>query len=104
ATSLLLGAAGAAGAGDAGGHPALMAIAGRYSDAGLAVRRVAGGSAVEKALARVAARPDAIVATAAAAAEAERAWESAGRPGVLRLLSDDPDPVAVRLGVRPWRH
>src|SRR5207247_245314 len=75
AQSLLLAADEAAGAGDASEHPALMAIAGRYSDAGLAVRRVAGGSAVEKALARVAARPDAIVATAAAAAEAERAWE-----------------------------
>jgi len=104
AQSLLLAADEAAGAGDASEHPALMAIAGRYSDAGLAVRRVAGGSAVEKALARVAARPDAIVATAAAAAATERAWERAGRPGVLVLLSDDPDPVAVRLDVRPWGH
>src|SRR6058998_229970 len=84
--------------------PALTAIASRYSDAGLAVRRVTGGSAVEKALARVAARPDAIVATAAAAAATERAWERAGRPGVLVHLSDDPDPVAVRLDVRPWGH
>ncbi len=83
--------------------PALTAIASRYSDAGLAVRRVS-GSAVEKALARVAARPDAIVATAAAAAATERAWERAGRPGVLVHLSDDPDPVAVRLDVRPWGH
>ena len=84
--------------------PALTAIASRYSDAGLAVRRVTGGSAVEKALARVAARPDAIVATAAAAAATERAWERAGRPGVLVHLSDDLDPVAVRLDVRPWGH
>src|SRR5439155_1427395 len=28
--------------------------------------------------------------------------ERAGRPGILALLSDDPDPVAVRLDLRPW--
>ena len=80
----------------------LDAIVGRYSEAGLAVRRVTGGSAVEKALARADPTPDAIVATVGAAATVERAWERAGRPGLLVLLSDDPDPVAVRLDLRPW--
>jgi len=46
--------------------------------------------------------PDAIVATAGTAATVERAWERAGRPGILVLLSDDPDPIAVRLDLRPW--
>src|SRR5206468_4830741 len=32
----------------------------------------------------------------------EQAWERAGRPGLLATLSDDPDPVAVRLDLRPW--
>jgi len=85
-------------------HPALSAIAERYSDAGLAVRRVASGAAVEKALAHAAAPPDAIVAAPTVAAVVERAWQRAGRPGVLVLLSDDPDPVAVRLDLRPWGH
>src|SRR5438270_250129 len=26
----------------------------------------------------------------------------AGRPGVLTSLSEDPDPIAVRLDLRPW--
>ena len=99
AQSLLLAAAD--GEGKRAASP-LDAIVGRYSDAGLAVRRVTGGSAVEKALARADSPPDAIVATAGAAATAERAWERAGRPGILALLSDDPDPVAVRLDLRPW--
>ncbi|HYL20315.1 MAG TPA: dephospho-CoA kinase [Gemmatimonadales bacterium] len=96
ARALLLAAA------EASGHPALNAIAARYTDAGLTVRRVTGAaSTIEKALAR-APRPDAIVATAAAAAAAEQAWTHAGRHGVLVTLSDDPDPVAVRLDLRPW--
>ncbi|HEX4575091.1 MAG TPA: dephospho-CoA kinase, partial [Gemmatimonadales bacterium] len=83
------------------GHPALNAIAARYGDAGLSVRRVKGGTAaLAAAMAR--ARPDATVATAAAAAAAEEAWQQAGRPGVLVYLSEDPDPVAVRLDLRPW--
>jgi dephospho-CoA kinase len=83
------------------GHPALNAIAARYGDAGLSVRRVTGGAvALGAAVAR--ARPDATVATAAAASAAEQAWQKAGRPGVLLYLSDDPDPVAVRLDLRPW--
>ena len=36
------------------------------------------------------------------AGRAVAAWERAGRPGVLVLLTDDPDPVAVRLDLRPW--
>ena len=84
-------------------HPALSAIGARYGDAGLAVHRVADSrSALEKALQRPDERPDAIVATHPAASAAEQAWTRAGRPGVLAYLSDDPDPVAVRLDLRPW--
>jgi hypothetical protein len=83
-------------------QPTLNPIAARYADAGLAVRRVTGdAAAIERALGQ-AAGPDAIVATAAAAAAAEQAWAHAGRPGVLTFLSEDPDPVAVRLDLRPW--
>ncbi|MGH7645322.1 MAG: hypothetical protein ACREMR_07020, partial [Gemmatimonadales bacterium] len=32
------------------------------------------------------------------------AWEKAGRPGALLYLGPDPDPVAVRLDLRPWGH
>src|SRR5213080_3627516 len=86
-----------------GGRPArVLPIAARYADAGLAVRRVTGdAAAIERALGQAAA-PDAIVATAAAAAAAEQAWADAGRRGVLTSLSEDPDPVAVRLDLRPW--
>src|SRR5438876_10983173 len=49
-------------------------------------------------------RPDGVVATMAAGPDVQAAWEHAGRPGVLALLSDDPDPVAVRLDLRPWGH
>ncbi|PYP35393.1 MAG: dephospho-CoA kinase [Gemmatimonadetes bacterium] len=80
----------------------LNPIAARYADAGVAISRVSGSAAaIEKALSR-GAPPDAIVATAAAASAAEQAWERAGRPGVLAALSADPDPVAVRLDLRPW--
>src|SRR2546428_25622 len=83
-------------------QPTLTPIAARYADAGLAVRRVTGdAAAVEKALGQPA-PPDAIVATAAAAPAAEQAWTRVGRRGVLTSLSDDPDPVAVRLDLRPW--
>src|SRR5438034_581067 len=83
-------------------QPTLNPIAARYADAGLAVRRVTGdAAAIERALGQPAA-PDAIVATAAAAAAAEQAWADADRPGVLTFLSEDPDPVAVRLDLRPW--
>jgi dephospho-CoA kinase len=80
----------------------LAAITARYADAGVTVRRAAGSTALEKALARAGGTPDAIVATTAASRDAVAAWERAGRPGVLVLLSDDPDPVAVRLDLRPW--
>ncbi len=84
-------------------HPALTAIGARYGDAGLAVRRVTDNTAaLDKALDRPGERPDAIVALHPAAPAAERAWTRAGRPGVLTYLSDDPDPVAVRLDLRPW--
>jgi dephospho-CoA kinase len=83
-------------------QPTLNPIAARYAAAGLAVRRVTGdAAAIEKALGQ-AVPPDAIVATAAAAPAAQQAWAHAGRPGVLTFLSDDPDPVAVRLDLRPW--
>ncbi|HYK81650.1 MAG TPA: dephospho-CoA kinase [Gemmatimonadales bacterium] len=83
--------------------PALSAIAARYTDAGLSVHRVAAtAAALGQALGSRGSRPDAIVATAAAARAAAAAWERAGRPGVLASLSDDPDPVAVRLDLRPW--
>jgi len=84
-------------------HPAFTAIAARYGDAGLVVRRATDRpAALEKALGRPDERPDAIVAAHPAAAAAEQAWTRAGRPGVLTYLSDDPDPVAVRLDQRPW--
>jgi len=84
-------------------HPALDAISARYTDAGLAVRRVPDSSAaLEKALERPDEPPDGIVAVHPAAAATEQAWTRAGRPGVLTYLSDDPDPVAVRLDLRPW--
>src|SRR2546430_1791841 len=83
-------------------QPTLNPIAARYADAGLAVRRVTGdAAAIERALGQPA-TPDAIVATAAAAAAAEQAWADAGRPGVLTSPSEGPDPVAVRLDLRPW--
>jgi dephospho-CoA kinase len=89
-------------AADAAEHPALNAIAARYEDAGLDVRRVKGNAAaIAKAFHR-SQPPDATVTTAAAAATAEQVWRQEGRRGVLAALSDDPDPVAVRLDLRPW--
>jgi dephospho-CoA kinase len=97
ARSLLLAAA------EGSAVPALDAIAARYTDAGLSVRRIAGNaSALQQALESSESPPDAVVATAAAAGAAAAAWERAGRPGVLAYLSDDPDPVAVRLDLRLW--
>lgn len=85
----------------------LRAIAERYADAGVRVERAAGKApALLKAL-RAATPPPAagaIVATAAAGAAARAAWTEAGRPGHLLHLADDPDPVAVRLDLRPWGH
>jgi dephospho-CoA kinase len=79
--------------------PAFVEIGARYAEAGVAVERVT-GNAVAPRVASL--RPDAIVATERAAAVARAAWEGAGRPGVLLYLSEDPDPVAVRLDLRLW--
>ena len=79
--------------------PALAGIAARYDEAGVTVARAAGTAALTRA---IAARPQAIVVTAGARAGADAAWDAGGRPGVLLYLSDDPDPVAVRLDLRPW--
>jgi dephospho-CoA kinase len=81
----------------------LRAIVERYADAGVRVERAAGKApALLKAL-RAATPPfGAIVATAAAGAAARAAWTEAGRPCPLLHLADDPDPVAVRLDLRPW--
>jgi hypothetical protein len=90
---------------DATADPALEAMGARYADAGLTVRRIAGSAAaIDSTLSRPDAAPDAIVATRAAAAATEDAWGRGGRRGVLVWLSDDPDPVAVRLDLRPWGH
>lgn len=83
--------------------PLLKAAAARYHEAGATVHQVHGKApAVLKAV--HSAKPGAILATAAAAPAARTAWEQAGRPGVLVYVSDDPDPVAVRLDLRPWGH
>jgi len=79
--------------------PILGAIAARYEDAGITVQRVAGPAAIKRA---AGGRPEVTVATTRASTTARDAWEAAGRPGVLLNLSDDPDPVAVRLDLRPW--
>ena len=79
----------------------LHAIEHRYSDAGMRVEHVT-VKALPKALRARA--PLSIVATAAAADGARAAWEGAVPPRPCRLyhLSPDPDPVAVRLDLRPW--
>lgn len=88
---------------DEAATPALKAIASRYTDAGMRIER-----ATVKGLGKTlrADRPLSIVATAAAAEGARVAWDSAvpPRPCPLYHLSPDPDPVAVRLDLRPWGH
>src|SRR3989442_1116282 len=79
--------------------PALAAVATRYSEAGVRVERAAGKTALGKAAAL---HPQATLATARAADAARDAWQRAGRPGALVYLTDDPDPIAVRLDLRPW--
>jgi dephospho-CoA kinase len=91
---------------------ALAALAARYRDAGLTVRRAVGAAAIAREFEPPAPAPapapgpgrppDGTVATAAAARAARAAWERAQRPGVLAWLSHDPDPAAVRLDLRPW--
>src|SRR5882762_1901461 len=81
--------------------PVPQAIERRYRDAGMRVDRT-----TVKGLAKAlkAGTPLSIVATAQAADGARTAWEAADPPRPCRLyyLSPDPDPVAVRLDLRPW--
>jgi len=83
--------------------PVLQAIARRYTDAGIRVEH-ATVKALPKALKTV--KLLSIVATAAAAEAARTAWDNAVPPRPCRLyhLSPDPDPIAVRLDLRPWGH
>jgi dephospho-CoA kinase len=78
----------------------LDAITARYSDAGAGVERASGKTAIAKALR--AAPPGAVIATEGASAATRAAWIDAGRPGKLLYLATDPDPIAVRLDLRPW--
>ena len=79
----------------------LGAIATRYGDAGAKVERASGkAAALAKALRAV--QPAATIATEAASAAARAAWIEAQRPGKLLYLAADPDPIAVRLDLRPW--
>jgi len=88
---------------DTASAPALRAIERRYTDAGMRVEYT-----TVKGLPKLlrAAAPLSIVATAAAGDGARTAWEEAMPPRPCRLyhLSPDPDPVAVRLDLRPWGH
>jgi len=81
--------------------PVLQAIERRYRDAGMRVEHT-----TVRGLAKSlkAGTPLSIVATAQAADGARSAWESADPPRPCRLyyLSPDPDPIAVRLDLRPW--
>lgn len=86
------------------GGPLFKAVAARYHDAGAGVHRVTGKAPAAILKALKSAKPGAILATPTAAAATRAAWEQAGRPGVLVYVSDDPDPVAVRLDLRPWGH
>src|SRR3989442_1762061 len=80
--------------------PVLEAIERRYRDAGMRVEHT-----TVKGLAKTlkAGTPLSIVATARAADGARAAWEAADPPRPCRLyyLSPDPDPIAVRLDLRP---
>jgi hypothetical protein len=81
----------------------LKAIERRYTEAGIRVEYTTVKS-LPKTLKSV--KTLSIVATAAAAAGARTAWEAAVPPRPCRLyhLSPDPDPIAVRLDLRPWGH
>jgi len=81
----------------------LNAIAARYTEAGARVERASGkAAALAKALRATQHPPGAIIATEAASAAARAAWIEAGRHGTLLYLAADPDPIAVRLDLRPW--
>ena len=80
-------------------RPEFAAVAARYAEAGVRVEHARARGLP----ARVAAlQPAVTLASARAESFARRAWEAAGRPGVLTYLTADPDPVAVRLDLRPW--
>src|SRR6266513_3224136 len=83
------------------GAAVLQAIQQRYTDAGVDVQH-----ATSRTLPKMlrAATPDALVATAVITDAVRKTWEEAVRPCRLYLLSPDPDPVAVRLDLRPWGH
>lgn len=83
--------------------PVLQAIERRYTDAGMRVTRTT-VKGLPKHLKAV--TPLSIVATTEAAEGARAAWEAAVPPRPCRLyhLSPDPDPIAVRLDLRPWGH
>jgi hypothetical protein len=83
--------------------PILRAIERRYTDAGMRVEHTT-VKGLPKTLRD--GTPLSIVATAAAGDGARAAWEDADPPRPCRLyhLSSDPDPVAVRLDLRPWGH
>jgi len=81
----------------------LAAIEARYRDAGADVERASGKTAaIAKALRATRPPPKAVIATEAGSAAARAAWIDAGRPGALLYLAADPDPIAVRLDLRPW--
>ena len=84
-------------------HPVLNAIERRYVDAAMRIEY-----ATVKNLGKIlkTITPLSIVATADAGDGAREAWDTAVPPRPCRLyhLSPDPDPVAVRLDLRPWGH
>jgi len=87
-------------ASDAKDNPLAFAkIEARYTEAGVAVEQVVGKALIPRTMSL---HPDAIVASEPTAAAARAAWDAAGRPGVLLYMSEDPDPVAVRLDLRLW--
>ena len=75
------------------------AVAARYENAGVKVERATVKS-VAAAITRL--HPEAMLATPRAAAATRDAWIGAGRHGALVYIGRDPDPVAVRLDLRPW--
>ncbi|HUL50508.1 MAG TPA: dephospho-CoA kinase [Gemmatimonadales bacterium] len=82
--------------------PELPAIAGRYTDAGVNVEQLDLKTGDLAAKLERATPPLVVLATIRASQEALRVWEAAGKPGTFVYLSEDPDPVAVRLDLRPW--
>ena len=83
--------------------PVLHAIERRYRDAGMRVAHTT-AKGLAKLLKTI--TPLSIVATAPAADGARAAWDAADPPRPCRLyyVSPDPDPIAVRLDLRPWGH